>query len=98
MRIDSVSFFNIPELQKSTSANINANNVNFSDVLKDALNKVNDKQIEAESAVQSLITGDAQDIHQVMLSTEEANLTLELATQIRNKFVEAYQEISRIQM
>ncbi|WDU83970.1 flagellar hook-basal body complex protein FliE [Caloramator sp. Dgby_cultured_2] len=59
---------------------------------------MNEKQVEAENATIDLITGQAQDIHQVMLATEEARLTLELAVQIRNKLVDAYQEIMRIQI
>jgi flagellar hook-basal body complex protein FliE len=97
MRVDGISFFNIPDLQL-TQNNTTANVTNFSDFLNDALDKVNQKQLDADTATQSLITGDAQDIHQVLLATEEAKLSLELASQIRNKLVDAYQEISRIQI
>lgn len=81
--------------QKNISEN---NSVNFENYLKDALDKVNDKQVEAEKATMDLVTGQAQDIHQVMITTEEARLTLELAVQIRNKLVDAYQEIMRMQI
>lgn len=95
MRIDGLSFLNIPEISKS---NGNNNNISFGEVLKKELDKVNDAQINAEKATQDLLTGEATDVHQVLLATEEAKLSLELAVQIRNKLVDAYQEISRMQI
>ena len=97
MRIDGITFFDIPSIQTKQNTT-NAQSINFNDILNNALDNVNQKQIDAETATQSLITGDAQDIHQVLLSTEEARLSLELASQIRNKLVDAYQEISKIQI
>lgn len=70
----------------------------FFDTLKEKLDEVNDKQLEAENVTEQFIQGDDVDIHQVMLSTEEAKMSLELAVQIRNKIVEAYQEINRMQL
>ncbi|MGI6537606.1 MAG: flagellar hook-basal body complex protein FliE [Caldicoprobacterales bacterium] len=72
--------------------------VNFGDLLKQELNKVNELQLRAEEANMQLITGEAESIHSVMLAAEEARLALELTVQIRNKLVEAYQEINRIQL
>jgi flagellar hook-basal body complex protein FliE len=70
----------------------------FGDLLKKKLDSVNDDQIKAEDTTQKFIQGDETDIHKVMLDTEEAKMSLELAVQIRNKFVEAYQELSRTQL
>lgn len=70
----------------------------FTSVLKNALNDVNDKQIKADNSTEEFIQGDRTDIHNVMLDTEEAKMSLELAVQIRNKFVEAYQELNRTQI
>jgi flagellar hook-basal body complex protein FliE len=70
----------------------------FLDTLKEKLNEVNYKQIEAETLTQKFIKGEEDDIHKVMLSTEEARLSLELAVQIRNKLVEAYEEFNRMQI
>lgn len=95
MRVDAASFLNIPDIQKNTQ---NENNADFEDYLKKYLDKVNDVQINADNATQELLTGDAKDIHQVLIATEEARLSLELAVQIRNKFVDAYQEIMRMQI
>lgn len=70
----------------------------FGSILKEKLDGVNDKQLKAEDTTQKFISGEDTDIHKVMLDTEEAKMSLELAVQIRNKFVEAYQELSRTQL
>jgi len=70
----------------------------FGDLLKKKLDSVNEDQIKAEDTTQKFIQGDEEDIHKVMLDTEEAKMSLELAVQIRNKFVEAYQELNRTQL
>ncbi len=72
--------------------------ISFIDTLKEKLDGVNDKQLEAENMTEMLVKGEDVDIHEVMLSTEEAKMSLELAVQIRNKIVEAYQEINRMQL
>ncbi|MCX7904169.1 MAG: flagellar hook-basal body complex protein FliE [Caloramator sp.] len=96
MNVNSIAL-DTSNLLKINSDN-SKNNTSFEEYLKKALDRVNEKQVEAENATIDLITGQAQDIHQVMLATEEARLTLELAVQIRNKLVDAYQEIMRIQI
>jgi len=69
----------------------------FSEVLKNQLDKVNDKQITSENSIEGYIKGDV-DIHQVMVASEEAKLSLELAIQIRNKLISAYEEFNRMQV
>ncbi|MBU3218549.1 flagellar hook-basal body complex protein FliE [Clostridium algidicarnis] len=71
---------------------------NFLEVLKQGMNSVNDKQVLADSNMESLIKGEQMDVHKVMLATEEAKLSLQMAVQVRNKLVEAYQEINRMQL
>jgi flagellar hook-basal body complex protein FliE len=85
------------ELQKN-SLQVETKSNNFLDTLKEKLNEVNDKQIEADNLTQKFIKGEEEDIHKVMLSTEEAKLSLELAVQIRNKLVDAYGEFNRMQI
>ena len=71
---------------------------NFYSLLKDKLDEVNDKQISADNSMESFVKGEGTDVHEVMLSAEEAKMSLQLAVQIRNKLVEAYQEINRMQL
>ena len=70
----------------------------FFSTLQEKLNEVNDKQIEAEDTTQGFIKGDVTDVHQVMIASAEAKMSLDLAVQVRNKLVEAYQEINRMQI
>lgn len=84
----------------SDSEGLNAGAVadKFSNVLGNYLNNVNSKSKAAEKAVETFASGGNIDLHSVMIATEKANLSLELAVQMRNKMIQAYQEISRIQV
>ena len=62
------------------------------------LNQMNDKLINAEKQVQQLAVGDVENLHQVMISLEEAKLSFQLSMQIRNKVLEAYQDVLRMQV
>jgi flagellar hook-basal body complex protein FliE len=70
----------------------------FSNVIGEYINDVNNKQTQAEKAVETFATGGNIDIHSVMIATEKANLSMQLALQMRNKILQAYQEISRMQI
>ena len=73
--------------------------MNFVDTLNEKLNVVNNKQIESDIMTQKMIRGDeGVSIHEVMLVGEEAKISLQLAMQVRNKLVEAFQEINRTQI
>ena len=73
-------------------------NNDFLSMLKGKLDGINDSQVAADKVTESFIKGDETDIHKVMLSTEEAKMSLELAVQIRNKLVEAYQTLNGMQL
>ncbi len=70
--------------------------VNFSELLAQAIDAVNTEQLKAEAVTRGYLTGEIQDLHQVMIAVKQAELTMQLALEVRNKVVEAYQEISRI--
>ena len=72
--------------------------LNFSKILETALDTVNQKQIDSETITQKAVLGEVDNVHDVLLAAEEAKLSLELTVQIRNKIVEAYQEINRMQI
>lgn len=77
----------------------NSNGASFINDLKKSLDNVNEKQVESDVLTEKLVRGDENvDIHQVMLSTEEAKMSLQLAVQVRNKLLDAYQELSRMQL
>ncbi len=70
----------------------------FSKVLNNAINKLNNTQVAADNLAVEFLTGDIQDIHQVTIAMQEAKLSMQLAVEVRNKVIEAYQEISRMQV
>lgn len=86
-------------LNKVVDEKIENKSNGFKNILTEQLNKVNEKQIEADVLTEKMIRGDSDvSIHEVMLAGEEANMSLQLAVQVRNKLLEAFQEISRTQI
>lgn len=72
--------------------------LSFGELLQQAFQSANRAQLSAEHAAQLLATGQVEDVHQVTILTEKANLSLQLMISIRNKLIDAYQEISRMQV
>jgi flagellar hook-basal body complex protein FliE len=68
----------------------------FGKALLDQIDKLSASQADASDQAQKLATGKADDVTSVVMAVEKASLELQLATQIRNKGVEAYQEIFRM--
>lgn len=70
----------------------------FGELFKDVLDNANRQQLKADEAVSDLLTGEIEDVHQVMIATEKARLSLQLAAQVTNKVIEAYKDITRMQI
>ena len=70
----------------------------FATVLGNSLSQVNSLQHEADRAIESLATGGPATLHDTMLAVEKAELSFKLMMQVRNKIVEAYQEVLRMQV
>jgi flagellar hook-basal body complex protein FliE len=70
----------------------------FGEVLSGFLGKVNDSQQKADSMVESLALGEPVDVHQVMMSLNDASNAMQITMQVRNKALEAYQELMRLPM
>lgn len=73
-----------------------AGEMGFGDFLRQALSRVEAVQREAARQGQQLAAGSVQDIAQVMIASEKATLSLQLTIAVRNKVLEAYQEIMRM--
>lgn len=69
----------------------------FQGVFKEKLDALNDIQVQADNATEQFVKGEI-DVHEMMLATEEAKMALQLAVQVRNKVVEAVQELTRMQL
>ena len=70
----------------------------FATVLKSSLTEVNQMQQKADAAITALATGDKVSLHDTMIAMEQADVSFRLMMQVRNKIVEAYQEILRMQV
>ncbi len=68
----------------------------FTDVLKDSMMRVNDLQVQSDKLVQRLSLGEVEDISEVSIAVEKAELALRMMVQIRDKMLDAYQQISRM--
>jgi len=68
----------------------------FGDLLSKMVGKVNELQNGADKSIQSLATGESKGLHEVMLAVEKASVSFQMLTQVRNKALEAYQEIMRM--
>ena len=85
-------------LSKPTSGAVNKSTGGFGEVFQNAMKDVNKLQIESDQAIVKLQTGEATNLHEVGIAMEKADLSLRLMVQVRNKVVEAYQEIMRMQI
>ncbi len=72
--------------------------LSFAQLLREAVQNVDRLQQAAEQRALALASGQPVDVHEVALALEQASLALQLAVQVRNKLVEAYQEIARMQV
>lgn len=70
----------------------------FGEVVGQFLGKVNDTQGKADAMVESLALGEPVDVHQVMIALNDASNAMQLTMQVRNKALEAYQELMRLPM
>lgn len=70
----------------------------FADTLKDAFNEVNRLQQDADVKMQKLATGESKNIPEVMIAAERADIALKLMVQVRNKVIDAYNEVMKMQV
>jgi len=72
--------------------------VSFKDVMNGFLNDVNGLQQRADESIKRLASGEITDVHQVMTASEEAKVAFNMMMEIRNKVMDAYQEVLRIRL
>lgn len=70
----------------------------FGDVLKEMVSEVNKNQIEADEAIARVELDNSASIHEAIIALEKANISFRAMMQVRNKIVDAYQEIMRMQV
>jgi flagellar hook-basal body complex protein FliE len=68
----------------------------FASVFKESIKKVNEAQVTSDKLTEKLAKGENVDLHQVMIASQKASITMQAALEVRNKVVEAYQEMMRM--
>ena len=72
--------------------------VDFSTILKNKVNEINQLQLDADQAITKVELGNSGSIHDAIIALEKADLSFRKMIQVRNKILEAYQEIMRMQV
>lgn len=99
MSINAVEFIapgiNLQQLTYGTTANVTGS---FESWMVNSLGELNSKLTNSDTAAMRLATGDTSNLHQIMINMEEAKLAFQLAIQVRNRILDAYQEVARMQI
>lgn len=72
--------------------------VAFSDTLKGAIDRVDASQKTSDAEIQRFVAGESDNVHDAMIAMNEAQLHFQLMTEVRNKLLDGYQELMRMQV
>jgi len=97
-RIGSSNSVTQPKNNSIDSSTTNVGGKSFADTLHEAIGGVNELQKISDEKIQELATGKTDDIAGVMIATEKADIALRAMVQVRNKIIDAYQEIMKMQV
>ena len=99
MKIEPLAMVQVPVAGAKTNAAKPAEETQpFAEFLSSALGEVNQLQLDSKEATLKLATGQIEDVAEVMIASEKAAIALQMTMQVRNKAVEAYQEVMRMQV
>lgn len=73
-------------------------NKTFENMLKDAISEVNESQVDGYKAMEGIATGNVKNLQEAVQKIEEAELSLKLALEVKNKAISAYKEIKNMQV
>ncbi len=74
------------------------NGDSFGKLLKNSMEEVNQLQCEADRSIEQLVAGESKNLHETMIAMEKANISFRLMMEVRNKIIEAYQDVMRMQV
>jgi flagellar hook-basal body complex protein FliE len=81
----------------SPMAQETGNTRSFADTIKDSLGKVNDLQGSKDAMIKSFASGERQNVHELMISLQKAGMAMRMTSAVRNKVLEGYQELMKMQ-
>ncbi|MGN8064553.1 flagellar hook-basal body complex protein FliE [Ralstonia sp. 22111] len=88
----------VADLQPSPVAMVPAVGTGFGDLVSHGLAGVNQQLLVSQKDLQQLATGNVENLHQVMIRLEESRLSFQLLLQVRNRLLEAYQDVMKMQV
>ena len=94
--IDKISSLN--KLVTNPAQKTEANGGDFSRILKESLEEVNDTQVKGDRAMADIATGQVKDLHQAAIAINKAETNMKMMLEVRNKALNAYKEIARTQI
>lgn len=97
MQIQSVSGLGL-EAKAASAAASKQTDANFADIFNDALNNAKETDAQDKLGTLELLAGEDAGLHTTMIESQKAELALNLAIQIRNKVIDAYNEVMRMQL
>ena len=86
------------EMENNALESFKDDGSSFFKVLKNSINQVNTHQQQADVAISNLVSGRTKNIHETMLAVERADASLKMLMQVRNKILDTYREIMRMQV
>jgi len=92
------SEFRMNQKRSQLSREVPEGDAKFSKVLEKSLDQVNEFQVEADTAIKEFLAGRNKNIHETLLTIERADTSLKILMQVRNKVLDAYKEIMRMQI
>lgn len=100
MQLNSIDSLALGGLGKVTTTQPNnaVGGSGFSDLLNAALKEVNDKQLEAYDSMHQIASGKVNNLQEAVMKIDEAELSLKLALEVKNKAISAYKEVMRMQI
>ena len=81
---------------KSQNIDNKQNSESFDDMLSKAVDSVANEQINADEDIKALLSSNSKNIHEVMINLEKADISLKLMTKVRDKVIDAYREMMRM--
>ncbi len=98
MGIDQLAGSTVNQLKKlSDQKAVNKRN-DFENILGNSIKQVNNLNLQANRAIEELATGKNANIHETMIAIEKASISFQMMMQVRNKIIDAYQEIIKTSM
>jgi len=90
----------LANVNKIEKININKDdeNTKFSDILKNVISEANEQKIEADKLTNDFLIGKSDNLHEVMVAAQKAEISIMFVTEVRNRIMDAYQEFSRMQV